>query len=253
VREIVVATYNVRRCIGADRRHDPDRVAAVLAELDADIVALQELSTRTSGEGAVDQVAHLAAACGLEAVPGPIIQHARGSFGNALLTRFSPASVDHLDLSVPGCEPRAALDVTLETPTLAPLRVVATHLGLSVRERRRQVPRLVAYLERVADSPLVVLGDMNEWRPGRTELSRLDALMGRTRRRRTFPATRPLLALDRIWVRPAAALEELGVHRSQRARIASDHLPVRGVLRLPSLADAEGLPGISPSPGPRTR
>ena len=39
-----VATYNVHACVGTDGRHDPDRVASVITELDADIVALQEFT-----------------------------------------------------------------------------------------------------------------------------------------------------------------------------------------------------------------
>ena len=43
---IKVASYNMRKGIGLDRRRDPGRVLSVLGELDADIVALQEADRR---------------------------------------------------------------------------------------------------------------------------------------------------------------------------------------------------------------
>jgi endonuclease/exonuclease/phosphatase family metal-dependent hydrolase len=37
------ATYNIHKCRGMDWRVRPDRIAAVLEEMDADIIALQEV------------------------------------------------------------------------------------------------------------------------------------------------------------------------------------------------------------------
>jgi endonuclease/exonuclease/phosphatase family metal-dependent hydrolase len=240
---LVAVSYNVRRCIGTDGRHDPARIATVLRELEPDVVALQELSTRDRIAGDVDQPAYLAEACGLRAIPGPILRHGTGSVGNALLTRFEPLRVERLDLSVPGREPRGGLDVTLELPGHARLRVLATHLGLSARERRLQLERLLARIDPDDPTPLLVMGDMNEWRRGLGGLARLDRALGRPRRVPTFPSRRPLLALDRIWTRPAAALARVEAHRSDASRVASDHLPLAAVIELPA----------TPSPALRRR
>ena len=49
---ITVASYNVRKAIGTDRRRNPQRVLDVLHEIDADVVALQEADKRFGGRGA---------------------------------------------------------------------------------------------------------------------------------------------------------------------------------------------------------
>ena len=42
----------------------------------------------------------------------------------------------------------------------------------------------------------------------------------------TFPARRPVFALDRIWVSPSGGVTRLARHSSSLARVASDHLPL---------------------------
>jgi endonuclease/exonuclease/phosphatase family metal-dependent hydrolase len=224
-----VATYNVHRCVGRDRRADPDRIAAVIRELESDVVALQEVAGRARDDGAPDQFAHLADATGLRALAGPTLRDERGDYGNALLTALPVLATRALDLSVPGREPRGALDVTLQTEEGA-LRVLATHLGLGRRERRQQIHRLLEQIERASELPLVLLGDMNEWLPAARSLRWLHARLGRAPGPPTFPARRPALALDRIWVSPGLRLRSLRVHASPLARVASDHLPVRAEL-----------------------
>ena len=46
-RTLRVCTYNIHKCKGLDRRTRPERIASVIAELDADIVALQEVATNS--------------------------------------------------------------------------------------------------------------------------------------------------------------------------------------------------------------
>src|SRR3990172_7776992 len=102
MRALTLASYNVHRCIGRDRRHDPDRVAAVIRQLDADVVALQEVDARYHVEDGVDQIVYLAAATGYAAVPGPVKRNHRGHYGNGLLIRHELLGVRRIDLSVPG-------------------------------------------------------------------------------------------------------------------------------------------------------
>lgn len=153
--------------------------------------------------------------------------------GNALLTRFPVASVRHHDISVPGREPRGVLEVELNGPRRRILTLV-TQLGLGRGERRRQAQRLASLTRSRPETPLVLLGDLNEWWPFGAARRVLRRELGATPSPATFPARLPVLALDRIWCRPASVLRRVAVHRSRLARIASDHLPVVARLELPA-------------------
>jgi endonuclease/exonuclease/phosphatase family metal-dependent hydrolase len=223
---LVVATYNVHRCVGRDGRSDPARTLEVLRELDADVIALQELQWQP--RDALHLLQEFALELGYVALAGPTLLQASGHYGNAVLTRLAVRATETLDLSVPGREPRGALDALLDSPG-GTLRLLATHLGLRPYERRAQMRRLLAR-PRGAASATVLLGDLNEWFLWGRPLRWLRARFGRTPAPATFPARRPLLALDRIWVEPRALLGELRPHASPLARVASDHLPLRAVL-----------------------
>src|SRR6185436_15511222 len=105
------ATYNIHGCVGTDGRHSPERIAEVINELDADVVALQEVATREHGGETTDQLEWLAERTGHLPIAGTTFMRGPGRFGNALLTRHMPLRVHRHDLSVPGFEPRGALDV----------------------------------------------------------------------------------------------------------------------------------------------
>ena len=225
---VVVASYNTHSGVGLDRRFAPQRTADVIAELDADIVALQELRVHANG---VDMLELLRERSGHHAVAGHTMRFADGAFGNGLLSRHPIASVRHIELSVGAREPRGAIDARLECDG-TPLRVIATHLGLRPAERSVQIERLLDVLHAEPALPTVLLGDLNEWFLRRRSLQWLHAHFGETPARTTFPSMLPLLALDRCWVSPADALKDVRVHRSRGARIASDHLPLVATLDL---------------------
>jgi endonuclease/exonuclease/phosphatase family metal-dependent hydrolase len=241
---LVVATYNVHTCVGVDRRYDPGRIAAVLCELGADIIGLQEVDSRQDGPVPLDQERYLAAVTGLQIVSGAPETMYRGRFGNAILTRLPVHAVRHIDLSIPGCEPRGAIDVDLGFAGRV-LRVVATHFGLRGGERHLQTRRLLEALaasgngaaaaesDGQGEAPLLVMGDLNEWRGRRGGIPALDRALGHAPAPRTFPSWCPLLPLDRIYATAPALLREFRVHRSPLARLASDHLPLRARLALP--------------------
>jgi endonuclease/exonuclease/phosphatase family metal-dependent hydrolase len=221
-----VATWSVHGFVGADGRRDLPRALAVLRSLDADVIALQEVD---AGSGPRDAFEVLGPELGLSAFAGPTLSRSGGRYGNLLLTRYPVRHLAKLDLSQPGLEPRGAIDACLEVEG-APVRVVATHLGLRRSERALQARALCEALDlREGDAPpRILLGDLNEWRRplAATGLAPLARRFPRRTRHRTFPARAPLFALDRVAVGGDAELHA-GVVGGRRVRAASDHLAVR--------------------------
>ncbi len=220
-------TYNIHACVGGDGRFDPERTVKVLKEIDADIVALQEVEHHPVGGS--DLLDYMASAVGLSAIPGPTLLRETRGYGNALLTRLPVLAVNRIDLSLPRREPRGALDVTLDWGGQV-MRVVATHLGLRPGERRAQIRRLLALFESDHAGPGVLLGDLNEWLLWGRPLRWLNRHFASSAHPRTYPARFPLFALDRIWARPRGLLRSVETHTSPLARMASDHLPLKAVL-----------------------
>jgi endonuclease/exonuclease/phosphatase family metal-dependent hydrolase len=230
-RRLIVASYNVHCCIGTDGRYDPDRVARVIAELDADVVALQEVES-PFGPHELDQLSHIASSAGFpHAIAGPTLRRRRATFGNAILTRWPAQHIRRIDLSVPGRERRGALDVELLCHDI-PVRVFATHFGLRRAERAQQWQWLLEHVGGDATMTLVLLGDFNHWRWRDTALASVRRRLGETPALRTFPSRRPIFALDRLWLQPRSALVGVRVVANRLARAASDHLPLRAELTL---------------------
>jgi endonuclease/exonuclease/phosphatase family metal-dependent hydrolase len=237
------ATYNIHRAVGRDRRRDPSRVARVIKSLDADIVALQEVDAAPGLHRVSAQMTDMAAAGHYLAIPGPTMIRSQRSYGNVLLTRFHVEQVKRFDLSVAGREPRGAIDTRLRAPHGQRLRCIVTHFGLSARERRCQLEMLLHVLDEDWDYPLLLMGDFNGWFPFSRVERKLSRLMGRAPRLSSFPSRLPLLALDRIWIRPNRLLVDVRANRSLLSRDASDHLPVLARFRLPGGLAPDGIGG----------
>jgi endonuclease/exonuclease/phosphatase family metal-dependent hydrolase len=228
-----VATYNVHKCVGLDRRRDPARTAAVIRELEADIVGLQEVYHRFDGTHQSAQMDFLAKETGYEAVPGPTIKLPNGQYGNVLLTRWPVIKKREIDLCFTCREPRGALETILAVHRHK-VRVIVTHLGLARAERRHQIAQMIEYLGEETLAQLTVLvGDLNEWLPVSRGLHQIHRRLGRSPGLMSFPSWWPLLALDRIWVRPKEAIKTMRVHSTKLSRRASDHLPVVAELDAP--------------------
>jgi len=242
---LTLATWNIHGGVGTDGRYDEDRVFDVLREMRADVVALQEVaSLETHGTF----LPRLTRATGYAAVAGPTLTRTRGDFGNAVLSRYPVCDVARLDLGLPGCEPRGALDVKIDIEGRE-VRVIATHLGLRPRERRAQVKRLLGALAEGDPHVTVLMGDLNEWYLWGRPVRWLHEHFRATPALATFPSWRPLFALDRIWVRPAAFLLGLQRHATACARRASDHLPLLATVALvPCSASVSAPHGFSPEP-----
>jgi len=233
--EIRVATYNVHRWSGLNGRKAPDgaRAAAVISELDADVVALQEVLRPVRGE---DPLELLAESLGFYLAFAVTRQHRRGQLGNAILSRFPIEGLSVLDLSHSRIERRGALCAQFTAgESDVQVSVLATHLSLVDRTRHRQVQSLLEHPQ-FASGAAILLGDMNAWR--RCKASReLDETLERHHNRAwpaSFPAPRPVLALDRVYARGATVVE-VKAHKSRAARRASDHLPVVAAVSLKTL------------------
>lgn len=224
-----VVTYNVHGFVGRDRRFDPERILRVLEPLAADFIALQEVEDRMLDGRPISD--HLALQLGMHAFRGRTLSRGDADYGNLLLAR-GPA-IEHRvhDLSVPGREPRGAVEAEFLSGR-SRLRFFATHLGLTGRERLEQVRRLSPALERNDADVVVLAGDINEWRPAAPARRLLARVFGTTAAGRTFPAAWPALSLDRVYVSPGHALESARPVRHGPARLASDHLPLVADLRI---------------------
>ena len=234
--DLRVATYNVHRCRGMDRRVQPERIAAVLATIDPDIVALQEVvGPGLTGMGHAEL---LGAALGMGWVMAPTRELRRHQFGNVILSRFPIRDHARLDLSWKTCEARGAQRVSIDVGHAHLLHIYNAHLGTALLERRYQAPRLAEWIDdQSLQGPRIVLGDFNEWGRGLVadllaeRLNSVD-LFPHLKRRRTYPGFFPVLHLDHIYFSGPVEIRHIDLPRSRLAKIASDHLPLVADVRI---------------------
>ena len=244
---ITVASYNMRKAIGTDRRRNPQRVLDVLHEIDADIVALQEADKRFGGRASA--VPHelidkhgmyrpvhfgLRHRRTLERIPGgdraekliKLKTRNIGWHGNALLVKRHIGVIDVCAIDLPTLEPRGAVMAELLVGD-RPLRVIGMHLDLSGLWRRRQMRAILhAIAARVQKMPTVLMGDTNDWRNAAGCLKDLGPHYQVAPTGPSFHSRHPVASLDRIIVHTDLTIDAAGVHMSPSARRASDHLPV---------------------------
>ncbi|MCS7049061.1 MAG: endonuclease/exonuclease/phosphatase family protein [Verrucomicrobiae bacterium] len=240
-------TYNVHRCQGTDRRVSPYRIAEVIAETGADIVALQELDVNRPRTGHVDQAELIAALLEMEFHFHPAWQMAEERFGDAVLSRW-PLRLVHA-AKLPGHprgwkERRGAIWVAVQIGGHT-VQVINTHLGLVRHERHTQTTALLGshWLGHPACRPPVILcGDFNAI-PGSRVHERYRAVLRdvcdcvRTlRRQRTYPTRLPVARIDHVFVSPDIHVRHVEVVRTRLSRVASDHYPVLVELALHSTA-----------------
>lgn len=239
-----VATYNVHKCRGLDGRVRPERVAEVLHEVNADIIALQEIVCIESECAHKHQGRYIAEQLGYHAELGENRKHRGGAYGNLLLSRFPIHHAQNFDISVHGRERRGCLRADVRLKHGALLHVFNIHMGTSYFERRKQARKMFTHEVMTAahlDGLKIVLGDFNEWTSGlTTRLLRSHFKSGDLRvhigRTRTYPGILPLLNLDHIYYDPQLKLNRLALHRSRTALIASDHLPLIADFSVPAIS-----------------
>ena len=220
---IRVMTWNIHGAHGRNPRFNLDRVIALIRRHSPDVVALQEVDSRRPREdGAAEPFAMLQAALGVHGIGAKTITTKDGEYGQAVISRWPIRNPEIHDISYQEREPRRAVCCEVVSPCGA-LRVIATHLGLSIGERRNQARAL---LRLIGDAPVptVVIGDFNDWFWVGSVRKALAARLPARSRQRTFPSFCPIFRFDRIYCSPASAL--LSVRTDPEARTLSDHLPV---------------------------
>jgi endonuclease/exonuclease/phosphatase family metal-dependent hydrolase len=228
---LTVASYNIRKAIGLDRRRRPERILDVLAELDADVIALQEADRRFGERISALPFSLIDDHGAYKAVPVAIRPHSIGWHGNALLVKQHVEILDCAALHLPSIEPRGAVIADLRVGKTK-LRVVGLHLDLSGLWRRRQSAAILHHLAAQHDRmPSVIMGDTNEWRPANGCLRDFGAHHVAAPTGPSYHARMPVGALDRIFVSPELSIVDAGVHASPKSRLASDHLPIWAKLK----------------------
>lgn len=229
---LTVATWNIHAGIGRDRRHDLSRIWRVIDLLDADLIGLQEVVLTDLND---DPLLRWARAAGYAAhVAITRAGDAPGThFGNILLSRLPLISQPTIDLSVPGRENRHLLCAEVRHGRHS-LSVWVTHLGLKRSERRHQAALIHAHAQREDNVPAnrILIGDFNEWWPGQNTLRRLRQSFRKLGTPASFPAHRPILTLDNIWVAGNIQLLNCDAIIHPLIRVASDHRPIRAQITL---------------------
>jgi endonuclease/exonuclease/phosphatase family metal-dependent hydrolase len=223
-----LATFNILHGRSVqDGVVDLDRLAKAVHEIDADVLALQEVDCDQPRSQMADLTAVAAEAMGavshrfvaaLAGTPGATWVAATGeeqpgaaSYGIALLSRYPartwqsvrlPRIPVRFPMYLPGPEkvmivreePRAAVVAQLDTPA-GPLTVANTHLSFVPGWNRVQLRRLRRDLAGLP-GPRVLMGDLNMAPPGPEQITRMRPLATAP----TFPVDRPGRQLDHILV-----------------------------------------------------
>lgn len=244
-----IATYNIHKCRGMDGKVSPGRIAEVIAEVKPDIIGLQEVHSFEEGSRDRHQAQYLADELGMHLAIGEVRKLQGGIYGNAVLSRYPLQAICHYDLSCPGREQRGCVRTDVCVQDGDPLHVFNLHLGTAFQERRYQARRMIeTELVRARDliGPRVVLGDFNEWTRGlvsqtlSAEFRSADIRL-HLKRMRTYPGIFPMLHLDHIYYDEDLKVERVILHRTPKALLASDHLPLYAdfLLRKPESNGAE--------------
>jgi endonuclease/exonuclease/phosphatase family metal-dependent hydrolase len=229
-----IATYNIHKCVGVDRKYSPERIVKVLREINADVIGLQEVLCNLHLHKRDHQAKFIADALGFEFVTGANRQIKGADYGNAIISRHPILQTKNHDITVSQNEPRGCLLAEIEVIAGKTIHFADVHMGTSFFERRKQVHNVLA--GHVLEDPeleghRIIVGDFNEWINGSTTRmlrSRFNWVDPKTHlgTSRSFPGYMPLLHLDHIYFDGSFELEAAAIHRSRTALVASDHLPI---------------------------
>jgi endonuclease/exonuclease/phosphatase family metal-dependent hydrolase len=220
-----IASYNIRKCVGLDRKRDPHRTLSVINTVTADIMALQEVDKRLGKRPAALPVDKIETQTGMVPLELGKSGPSMGWHGNAVLAKpdIDIANVECLNL--PGLEPRGAIILDVVSGRNGPLRLVAVHLGLIRGNRKSQLKYLLEALANRPWEPTVIMGDFNEWSQTKG-LGRLASKFDFLTPGNSFHAAWPVAKLDRFALSKELLVRDAGVIETGQACEASDHLPI---------------------------
>lgn len=238
--QLTIASYNIHKCVGNDGVFDPLRIKNVILQLDADIVVLQEADARFGEREGLLDLDYLHLMGGYRSIFSPDSNsRSHGWHGNVVLYRNGIVNHVH-QLELPGLEPRGALIVDFVIGE-ASFRLLAVHLGLLRRSRKKQVEAIIEAADPHPLRHVIVIGDMNEWRLERRSALELfkSHFVEISAKLPSYPSRYPVLPLDRLFVSRGLRVESLSVVDTPLTRIASDHLPVNAKIFIESSKTSE--------------
>ena len=223
---IRVLTYNIHHGEGMDDSLDLERIAALIREVDPDLVALQEVDSVTARTNSVNQAAELGRLTGMNPVFGSFMPYDGGAYGMAILSRWP--IVESTNIRLPdGEEPRTGLTVTVASPeSERRLRFVGIHFYRTEEERLAQVKSLEDAVGEPA-VPMIWAGDFNSTPESEVMqyLATNWTILEKGEDRLTFSSYEPEREIDFVLVRPNSSFSLLG-QRVLDEPVASDHRPV---------------------------
>ncbi|GIE30259.1 hypothetical protein Ait01nite_033040 [Actinoplanes italicus] len=217
-----VVSYNVHGL-----RDDRAALAGLIRDLAPDVLVVQEAPRRFRWR---QKCAAFAAETGLVVAAGGL-----PSLGNLLLVnlrvRVRRSWCVRYPLT-PGRHMRGAVFAEGAVRG-ATFTVSGSHLATDPAERPEQAAFWKAELDKI-DGPVVVAADLNEGPGGGAWRTVGDGLLGSSEDLPTFPASVPSRRIDGLFVTPGVGIERYEIISTDRARVASDHLPIVADLLLPS-------------------
>lgn len=251
MQRVRLLSFNIHGGRSLDGQRDLNRIRLMMQKLDIDIGVFQEVETRTSRGGSLSDLTflaelerpyHLACPSMLEGMntaqdwpaqananESPGIAAGCGWYGNLIVSRYPIVrGLIHNLETRPSLEPRMAADALIATPW-GRLRVIGTHLSLSIFERYSEARNLLRLMQAVEDSepnPILLMGDINEWQYPSRLIRYMDAHFKQLRCKPTFPSFFPLLKLDRVWCDAPGLQVRAHTLDGKEIRHISDHLPI---------------------------
>lgn len=211
-------SYNIRNAKGMDNITDYQRIANIITQSKASVIALQELDSVTQRSKGKDVLKELAEATGLYASYGAAISFQGGKYGVGVLSKEKPLSQKTIPL--PGSEEARVLLVV----EFADYLVFCTHFSLTEKDRLVSIKIIEEELA-ASKKPVLLLGDLND-KPGSETMQRLQqSFQLLSANEFSFPADNPDRCIDYILS-----------HNSVKAKVitttvlnepvASDHRPL---------------------------
>ncbi len=248
---IKVLTVNIHKGFTFfNRKFILPELREAVRKIGADVVFLQEVTgSHTHHAGSFDNYPDtphyefLADSIWPDFAYGRNAVYDKGDHGNAVMSKFPIVRFENHDVSISGPERRGLLhcELAIAHPSGRDvnLHAICVHLSLTETHRTQQMERLCKLIAAniAPQAPLVVAGDFNDWRHRAKDQLALGAglhevfVQAHGQPARTFPARKPLLRLDRIYVRNAIGHHPVVLPHKPWSHL-SDHAPLAAVIEI---------------------